>query len=93
MGNTNYAYALGGSQTDIGNIRDTFFFSQMEVKHNVTYYASVDFMINELYNFEIGGKNKTQQQLSGVDNGYLTLDNIEVGFRNEIPLWLFGMIH
>lgn len=93
MGNTNYAYAFGGSQTDIGNVRETFFFSQMEVKHNVTYSASVDFTIDEQYNFEIGGKSKTQQQLSEVDNGYLALDNIEVGFRNEIPLWLFGMIY
>lgn len=93
LGNTNYAYALGGSQTDIGNVRETFFFSQMRVKHNVTYSASVDFLIDEQYNFEVGGKNKTQQQLSGVDKGYLALDNIEVGFRNEIPLWLFGMIY
>ncbi|EEC55532.1 hypothetical protein [Bacteroides eggerthii] len=38
-------------------------------------------------------KNKTQQQLAGVEKGYLALNNIEVGFRNEIPLWLFGLTY
>lgn len=93
LGNTNYAYALGGDKTDIGNVRETFFLNQMRVKHSVTYSSKVDFTVNGEYSFEIGGKNKTQQQLAGVEQGYLALDNIEVGFRNEIPLWLFGMTY
>lgn len=93
LGNTNYAYALGGDKTDIGNVRETFFFSQMRVKHVVTYSSEVDFLIDGVYSFEIGGKNKTQKQLAGVEKGFLALDNIETGFRNEIPLWLFGMTY
>ena len=93
LGNTNYAYALGGDKTDVGNVRETFFFNQMRTKHTVTYSTQVDFIVNDEYSFEIGGKNKTQQQLAGVEKGYLTLDNIEVGFRNEIPLWLFGLTY
>lgn len=93
LGNTNYAYALGGDKTDIGNVRETFFLNQMQVKHSVTYSSKVDFTVNGEYSFEIGGKNKTQQQLAGVEQGYLALDNIEAGFRNEIPLWLFGMTY
>jgi predicted AAA+ superfamily ATPase len=93
LGNTNYAYALGGDKTDIGNIRETFFFSQMRVKHVVTYSSEVDFLVDGMYSFEIGGKNKTQKQLEGTENGFLALDNIEAGFRNEIPLWLFGMTY
>ena len=93
MGNTNYAYALGGDKTNIGNIRETFFLNQMEVKHSVSYSSKVDFTVNGEYSFEIGGKNKTQQQLAGIEQGYLALDNIEAGFRNEIPLWLFGMTY
>lgn len=65
----------------------------MQVKHNVTYSSKVDFTINNTYQFEIGGKNKTKQQLAGVDNGYLALDGIETGFGNEIPLWLFGLTY
>lgn len=93
LGNTNYAYALGGDKTDIGNIRETFFFNQMRIKHAVSYSSKVDFMIDGKYSFEIGGKNKTQQQLASVEHGYLALDNIETGFRNEIPLWLFGLTY
>lgn len=84
---------MGGEKTDIGNVRETFFFNQMRVKHTVTDSSKVDFMVNEVYSFEVGGKNKTQQQLSDVTNGYLTLDNIETGFRNEIPLWMFGLTY
>lgn len=93
LGNTNYAYALGGEKTDIGNVRETFFFNQALVRHKVTYSSKIDFTLDEIYNFEIGGKNKTKKQLEGVENGYLALDNIEVGFSNEIPLWLFGLMY
>ena len=79
LGNTNYAYALGGEKT--------------AVKHKVTYSSQIDFTLNETYNFEIGGKNKIQKQLAGVENGYLALDNIEIGFNNEIPFWLFGLMY
>ena len=93
LGNTNYAYALGGEKTDIGNVRETFFFNQTAVKHKVTYSSQIDFTPNETYNFEIGGKNNIQKQLAGVENGYLALDNIEIGFNNEIPFWLFGLMY
>lgn len=93
LGNTNYAYAVGGEKTDIGNVRETFFFNQALVRHKVTYSSKIDFTLDEIYNFEIGGKNKTKKQLEGVENGYLALDNIEVGFSNEIPLWLFGLMY
>lgn len=93
LGNTNYAYALRREKTDIGNVRETFFFNQVQVRHNVTYSSKVDFIIDDTYNFEIGGKNKTKEQLKGVSNGFLALDNIEVGFGNQIPLWLFGLMY
>lgn len=78
---------------NIANIREAIFFSQMQVKHLVTYSLEVDFVIDGAYSFEIGGKNKTQKQPTGIKNGFLALDNIEAGFRNEIPLWLFGMTY
>lgn len=93
LGNTNYAYALGGEQTDIGNVRETFFFNQTSVKHTVTYSPQVDFIIDETHSIEIGGKNKTKKQLKGIENGYLAIDNIETGLGNEIPLWVFGLIY
>ncbi|MDR0962928.1 MAG: AAA family ATPase [Mediterranea sp.] len=93
LGNTNYAYALGGERTDIGNVRETFFFNQMSVRHAVTYSRDVDFTVDECYQFEIGGKNKTSRQLSGLQNGYLAMDDIEIGIGKDIPLWLFGLLY
>jgi hypothetical protein len=43
--------------------------------------------------FEIGGKNKTTRQIRNLTHAYLALDGIATGFRNEIPLWLFGMLY
>jgi predicted AAA+ superfamily ATPase len=93
LGNTNYAYALRGEQTDIGNVRETFFFNQLMVRHAVNYSALVDFVVDNRYHIEVGGKNKTPRQLSGVDDGYLALDDIEVGIGKNIPLWLFGLLY
>ena len=91
LGNTNYAFALGGEQANIGNVRESFFMSQVRVKHTVAFSNVVDFKIAEKYNVEIGGKNKTKKQIAGVDDAFMVLDNIEVGYGNQIPLWVFGM--
>ena len=34
-----------------------------------------------------------QKQIAGIPNSYLALDDIESGFKNEIPLWLFGFLY
>ena len=35
LDNTNLIYNLGGEQSEIGNVRETFFFNQMRVNHDV----------------------------------------------------------
>jgi len=93
LNNTNYIFALGGENANQGNIRETFFFNQMNVTNSVTWSDKTDFVVDKKYSFEIGGKNKTNKQLKDVSDGYLALDNIELGFRNQIPLWLFGLMY
>lgn len=94
LGNTNYAYAFAGEKTNIGNVRETFFVSQLEVKHKVAYSQTrADFLIDDRYTFEVGGANKTTEQIQGTPNSFLALDNIEQGFDKEIPLWLFGFLY
>ena len=90
LDNTNLIYALGDRYSDTGNIRETFFYNQMRVKQEVIASKVSDFRIGEM-TFEIGGKNKGQQQISGVREGYVVKDNIESGYGNVIPLWNFGM--
>lgn len=93
LGNTNYAFALGGEQTNIGSVRESFFLSQVRVRHAITFSNAVDFKVSNKYNIEIGGKNKTKKQIAGLDNAFTVLDNIEVGYGNQIPLWLFGLTY
>lgn len=93
IGNTNYAFAMGGEQTNIGSVRESFFMNQMLVKHQIDFSDKVDFIVSGKYNFEIGGKNKNKKQISGLVDGYIAIDNIETGFGNQIPLWLFGFTY
>lgn len=90
LDNTNLMYSLGQDAPDTGNIRETFFLNQMRVEQDVIASPISDFLIDNM-TFEIGGKNKKQKQLQGVDNGYVVKDDIETGYMNVIPLWLFGL--
>ncbi|PKP41606.1 MAG: AAA family ATPase [Bacteroidetes bacterium HGW-Bacteroidetes-10] len=93
LGNTNYAYAISGESADIGNVRETFFYSMVSAANKVSYSDQTDFIVDGHYNFEIGGKDKGQKQLSGLKNGFVAKDNIETGTGNQIPLWMFGMLY
>jgi len=90
--NTNIAYSLRRNM-NIGNLRETFFLNQLSVNHIVTYPQKGDFMIDEKYLFEIGGKNKSNKQISRIKNAYIAADEIEYGFNNKIPLWIFGFLY
>ena len=92
LNNSNLMYNLS-LDSNIGNIRETFFFNQISVKNKVNASKITDFYLNEYYLFEIGGKNKTQNQIKDVSNSYLVKDDIEIGSENIIPLWLFGFLY
>ena len=81
---------LGGDSTNIGNLRETFFYNQMRVNHDISASKISDFRIGD-YIFEVGGRNKGQRQLEGVKNGFIVKDDIEFAHGNIIPLFLFGL--
>lgn len=91
--NTNLIYALAKQNSNIGNMRETFFLNQLVYNHQVTYAEKTDFRVNDKYSFEIGGKNKTNKQIATLENSYIVADDIEYGFQNKIPLWLFGFLY
>ena len=93
LNNTNHIYAFNASKPDIGNLRETFFFNQLQAVSEVTSANRADFTVDDKYIFEIGGKNKGHEQIAGLKNAYLALDNLEYGFGNKIPLWLFGLLY
>lgn len=93
LGNTNYAYAFSEKGVDRGNLRETFFYSQLAVTNKVTYSDKTDFLVDGKYSFEVGGKNKTQKQIKDTQDAYVVKDDIEYGYRNSIPLWMFGLLY
>lgn len=101
MQNTNITYALTNN-IDIGSARESFFVNQIK-----NYFGSKtqfldttihiankgDFLVNETYHFEIGGKNKSFKQIKDIPQSYIAADEIEIGHGNKIPLWLFGFLY
>ena len=92
LDNTNMAYLLGSETTDVGNIRETFFYNQMRVVSDVISSRISDFEIDGK-TFEVGGKNKGKKQITDAKEGYVVKDDIEYGSGNIIPLWAFGLMY
>ena len=90
LDNTNLIFNLGAEQSNIGNIRETFFYNQMRVNHEVISAKNSDFIIKN-NTFEIGGSSKNQKQLPKDEHAFLVKDDIEFGHLNVIPLWAFGL--
>ena len=90
LGNTNLIYALSEGKPEVGNLRETFFLSQMQVNQEVFASKAADFTIDGK-TFEVGGKSKNKKQIAEVKNAFVVKDDIEYGYENIIPLWHFGM--
>ena len=90
--NTNMAYALSDTTPDIGNLRETFFYSQTRVTHAPLSSRRSDFTIGK-YTFEVGGKSKGTRQISSLPDAYVVKDDIETAGLTTLPLWTFGMMY
>jgi hypothetical protein len=93
LDNPTLIYVLGKENTEIGTIRETFFFNQMRVAHDIASSLVSDFLVTDRYTFEVGGKKKKQKQIQNVEQGYVVKDDIETGYGNIIPLWQFGLTY
>lgn len=81
---------LSGGETDVGNMRETFFYNQMRVKNDVISSRQSDFKI-EKYTFEVGGRKKGKKQIEDIPDSFIVKDDIEFAQGNVIPLWAFGL--
>ncbi|MGE0018426.1 MAG: ATP-binding protein [Draconibacterium sp.] len=91
--NPNLIYNLGENMQNTGNLRETFFMMNLNEKNKVESSTTADFLINEKYTFEIGGRNKGQKQIKDIPDSFIVKDDIVVGNDNIIPLWLFGFLY
>lgn len=91
--NTNIMYSLT-ENINIGTKRETFFVNQLRsAGYEILYPLKGDFIVNEQYLFEVGGKTKTFEQIKDIPDSFLAIDDVEVGRGNKIPLWEFGLLY
>jgi predicted AAA+ superfamily ATPase len=86
-------YNILCDEKNTGSLRESFFVSQLKIYHNIKYAQKGDFLVDEKYTFEIGGAKKSFNQIKDIENSFIVADNIEIGFKNKIPLWLFGFLY
>jgi len=99
MNNPSISYALCAS-SDKGSLRESFFVNQIKNYYGKRFLDDAiwtskvgDFLVEERYVFEVGGKNKSFKQIKDIPDSYIAADDIEIGFGNKIPLWLFGFLY
>ncbi|GAB1415458.1 AAA family ATPase [Paludibacter sp.] len=88
--NTNLSYAVFPDYSDYEADRKTFLYNALHAKHKVNMgkYHS-DFCVDRKINFKYDTKS-TNRHNSKI---YFVIDTLEVNFKNEIPLWLFGFTY
>ena len=87
--------AIGGDSVNSGTLRETFFLSQLKAFHKVSYPKTGDFLVDDLFLFEIGGAGKGFKQVENFDrkNSFVVADKLEYNAGKKIPLWLFGFLY
>ena len=92
LNNPNLSFTYCQSN-ETGTIREQFFLNMLSQKHTLLYPKKGDFLVDEKYTFEVAGKNKGFEQIKDLPNAFVVADDIEIGFKNKIPLWLFGFLY
>lgn len=91
LNNSSLMYALESPQ--IGAVRESTFASLVGVDHRIGFAKDGDFIVDNRYLFEIGGKGKGFAQIRNIPDSFVAADDIEFGLGNKIPLWLFGFLY
>ena len=91
--NPNLFYALG-QQGKIGTIRECFVVNQLSYGHTVEYgKAQGDFIVDGRLTFEVGGQDKTFDQVADVPDSYIFADRMEYPIGKKLPLWMVGLLY
>jgi hypothetical protein len=52
-----------------------------------------DFKVDGKWIFEVGGPDKSFEQIADVPNSYILADSIEFPVGNKLPIWLVGLTY
>jgi hypothetical protein len=61
--------------------------------HAVEYTEQGDFRLDRRITIEVGGAGKSRRQIAGKDEAYVAADDIEIGYWQKVPLWMFGLLY
>lgn len=93
MHNTNMLCALG-SQQNIGTVRECFVVNQLSYKHTVEYSKTQgDFYVDGHITFEVGGKDKSFEQIADIPDSFILADNLEFPIGKKLPIWIVGLLY
>ena len=91
--NPNILCALGAKQ-NIGTMRECFVVNQLSKDHTVEYGKTKgDFRVDGKITFEVGGKDKTFDQIADMPNSYILADSMEFPIGKKLPLWIVGLLY
>ena len=91
LSNPSLLYALG--YADKGKVRESFLAAMMAEGHEIAYPRNGDLMVDNRYLFEVGGAKKGFTQIRDMPDSFVAADDIQIGFGNRIPLWIFGFLY
>ena len=92
LNNTNLHFAYCSS-SNVGTLREVFVASMLQNRHRIEVAKKGDFLIDDKYTLEVGGKSKKYKQIKDIQNSFVVTDDVEIGSGNKIPLWLFGFLY
>jgi uncharacterized protein len=80
-------------QCDIPAIVLVLVILQHQLNHKIALHDKGDFLVDDRWVIEVGGKSKSEKQIRGENEAFLAVDDIKTGFGKKIPLYLFGLLY
>ena len=82
------------SNLNVGTQRECFVVNQLAVGHTVEYgKAQGDFLIDGKITVEVGGQDKSFDQIADIPNSYILADSMEFPVGKKLPIWVVGLLY
>ena len=92
--NPNLLYVLATAPVKKGTVRECFAVNQLSYGHTVEYSKTQgDFKVDGRWIFEVGGEDKTFDQIADIPDSFIISDDIEMPKGNKLPLWIIGFLY
>ncbi|MGE5343244.1 MAG: ATP-binding protein [Candidatus Omnitrophota bacterium] len=90
------SFEMWKGDAEKGNIRESFFASQLGSIYRLYTSIDVDFLVldrERRIEIEVGGKNKKWKTIKNITDAYIFRDGIDIGFTDSVPLYLAGFLY